>query len=137
VIGLLTSGCGGGPAGGDNDLQTRRQLSLVATIYGDYLALHGNVPPASEADLVATFTDYLPRIKALKLPESSELLVSRRDGEPFLLAYRAESIADYAPWIAIERVGVEGKRLGVQGRGVLEEVTPDQLPEPMRAALSP
>jgi hypothetical protein len=134
VAGAIT-GCGGaiGETGGDSE--TRRRLSMIASIYGDYLAMHGNSPPASESDFVAAFTDHAPRLKALKLPESKDLLVSPRDGQPFLLAYDAKTQRAFAPWVAVERVGVGGKLLGVQGRGVIAEATPDQLPEAIRAAL--
>ncbi|MGL4513933.1 MAG: hypothetical protein ACRCT8_12655 [Lacipirellulaceae bacterium] len=136
MVAVLVSGCGGPAGGGGKDLQTRRQLSLVARAYSDYLALHGNAPPASEGAFVATFADYQPQLQALGLDEPSGLLVSPRDGQPFLVAYDAKTSRQRAPWIAVEREGVEGKLLGVQARGVLEEVTPDQLPEAIRSALA-
>ena len=54
LAGLTLTGCGGVHATGGDDYQTRRQLSLIAELYGDYLQNY-NGPPKDEAAFSTAF----------------------------------------------------------------------------------
>ena len=121
LIGVLSLvGCGGGSEGGGDDYQTRRQLSLVAEIYGDYLGTHGNAAPKDDAEFRVFLTEYAAkRLKAYNVADVDELLKSPRDGQPFTIVCGkrlAPPDSPNTPWAAYEQTGVDGTRLAAQVR---------------------
>jgi hypothetical protein len=138
LIGISALGCGGGvsPTGGGDDFQTRRSMTALATFYGDYLNYYGSAPK-DEATFRAFLEERTDRINKMKLGGVDELLKSPRDGQPLVVVYGkkvAPPDSPNTPWAAYEQTGVDGKRMAVQVRGAVEELTSDQLAKQFPAA---
>jgi hypothetical protein len=130
LMGLV--GCGGSSvANGGDEVLARRQLSVIATLYGEYLQANNNVPPKDEEAFRSFLNeDSGSRLKFYNVDNLDELLISARDNQPFVIVSgqrRAAKDSPDAPWAAYERTGVEGKRLAAQVRGAMEELTPEQI----------
>ena len=128
---LAVVGCGGdiSPTGGGADFQTRRQMSALASFYGDYLSAHG-APPADEAAFRTFLQEYSKRIERMDIGGVDGLLKSPRDEQPLVVVYGKRLVpadSPNTPWAAHEQTGVDGKRMAVQVRGVIEELTADEI----------
>jgi hypothetical protein len=128
---LSLVGCGRGSEVSGTDYQANRQLSLIAEMYGNYMQEHGGAPPKDEAAFKTFLAKYAARrLEPYNVESVDELLVSPRDEQPFVVVYGKKLVskdAPNAPWAAYEHTGVDGKRLAVQVRGVLEEYPPDEF----------
>jgi hypothetical protein len=131
LIGLALIGCRDAAAPAGNDALARRQVSLVAMLYGQYLQSHNNLPPADEAAFRSFLNEYGgSRLKEYNIDNLDKLLTSPRDGQPFGIVYGkrlAPADSPGTPWAAYEKTGVDGKRLAAQARGATVELTPEQF----------
>jgi hypothetical protein len=127
---LSLAGCGGGSEVSGTDYQARRQLSLIAEMYGNYMQERGG-PPKDEGEFKAFLTEWAARrLEPYNVESVDELLVSPRDEQPFVVVYGKKLVskdAPNSPWAAYEQTGVDGKRLAAQVRGVLEEYSPEEF----------
>jgi hypothetical protein len=131
LIGLALAGCGRNAAPSGDDALARRQMSVIAMLYGEYLQAHNNFPPKDEA----AFRGFLNEnggslLKLYNVPDLDKLLTSPRDGQKFVVVYGkriAPKDSPGTPWAAHEQTGVDGKRLAVQVRGATEELSPEQF----------
>lgn len=133
LLGTLTSifGCGGSvsPTGGDADFQTRRQMSTIASFYGDYISAFG-APPKDEPAFRTFLQERSAGIERMNVGGVDGLLKSPRDEQPFVIVYGkrvAPKDSPNTPWAAYEQTGVDGKRMAVQVRGQVVELTADEI----------
>lgn len=130
ALGLV--GCGGSAAAnGDDEMLARRQLAVMANLYGEYLQANNNIPPKDEEAFHSFLNeDSGSRLKTYNVNHLDELFISARDKQPFVIVcgqrLASKDMPD-APWAAYERTGVEGKRLAARVRGATEELTPEQF----------
>ncbi len=134
---LQLTGCGGvSPTGGDADFQARRQLSTVASFYGDYLSEHGGAPPTDEAAFRAFLQERSQGIDRMDVGGVDGLLTSPRDGQPFVVVYEkkiAPADSPNTPWAAYEQTGVDGKHFAAQVRGQVVELTDAEISSQLTA----
>jgi hypothetical protein len=117
------------PTGGDDDFQTRRSMSALASFYGDYLSANG-APPKDEAAFRAFLDERLQRIDRMKLGGVDGLLMSPRDGQPLVVVYGkrlAPPDSPNTPWAAFEQTGVDGRRMAAKVRGSVDELSSEEI----------
>jgi len=133
ALALITGICGCresvSPHGGDAEFQARRRLGAIASFYGDYLGEHGG-PPKDEAAFRAFLDQRSAGIERMDVGGVDGLLTSPRDGQKVAIVYGkrvAPQGAAGMPWAAYEQSGIDGKRLAVQVRGQVVELSADEL----------
>jgi hypothetical protein len=105
-------------------------MSTLASVYGDFLAAHAGNPPKDEAEFRQFLEQYAKGLERMDIGGVDGLLKSPRDGEPLIVVYgkrQAPKDSPNTPWAAFEKTGVEGKRMAVQVRGNVDELTSDEI----------
>lgn len=125
---VLLAGCGGQPTGPDVDA-----LKGIVDLYGQYAATHKGKPPANEAEFRAYVVALEAEARAggvpsenpsnLKATRFDKFFVSTRDGRPFVIRYGTPVSYAKSPdqILALEAVGVGGKKLAVYSNGFVVE----------------
>lgn len=129
---LALVGCSQGDplTSGSLDRQTRIVLNLCSNFYDEFLRSHGGAPPKDQEAFRAYMESRREDLARYNVKELDQLLVSPRDGKPFLFVVGkrvAPPNSPGTPWAAYEQVGVEGKIMAVQVRGGVHELTADEL----------
>jgi hypothetical protein len=127
---LLAAGCGGSGAGGGSDAQTTAVLRLTGIEYGSYLATHHGQPPKDAAAFRQYLESRLDQLAGYNVKSADDLLKSPRDGQPLvIISGKKVSAPDQAdsPWAAYEQTGVAGKRMAVNVRGGVVDLTPEEF----------
>ncbi len=128
----LSIGCerGGGQAASERDRQTAIALKLAGVAYGEYLAANRGTPPKDVAALRRHIESRLPDLQVNGVKSADDLLISPRDGEPFVVisgALIAPPEQPDAPWALHEATGVDGRRMVGSARGVVVELSPEEF----------
>jgi hypothetical protein len=125
VLASLPLGCGTGPT--VEDLSVHSRLKGVAAMYGRYTAQHRGQPPKNQQE----FEKFLATVDAkdfanFNASSPAELLVSPRDGKPFIVNYGASAdppSPTNPPAIIAQESPVEGGgTLGVTSVGEVREL---------------
>jgi hypothetical protein len=112
-------GCSAGPAATGSDVP---RLRMVVSLYNMARTTTGRVP-ANEAEFKAFIADKGgPVIERAGVASAEELLVSERDGQPFVVVYGAPPKGMHNDVVAYEQQGVDGKRQVGFGLGMVETV---------------
>ena len=123
ALGLLASlGCGWRSSSSFE--KSEKPLRELGQLYGHFLARNGR-PPVNQEE----FDDFL---NANRVKNMAERLVSPRDGESLVLLFGdqiGQSGPDGFPWIAHEKMGVDGNRLVISARGGVESMNAAQFQE--------
>jgi len=128
---LLGAGCGGGsgaPTG--SDAQTQAVMRLTGIEYGGYLAAHNGQPPKDAASFRQYLESRLDQLADYNVKSADDLLKSPRDGQPLvIISGKKVSAPDQGdfPWAAYEQTGVAGKRMAVNVRGGVADMTPEEF----------
>ncbi len=128
VVSFLGGGCGASPQAASDGGGIAR-LTVVAKQYAGYLNTHQNHPPANEAEFKKLLTDAGSAIlKKAGANTVDELLVSPRDGQPFVIEYGAAAgrLIDHGI-IAYERTGKDGTHLIGYRLGYVEAADADKF----------
>jgi hypothetical protein len=131
VIALLfgagsLAGCGksGAPEGGE-----RPRLRTVISLYNMSRSDAGR-PPANEEEFKAFITSKgAAAVERLEVKSADEILISERDGKPFVVMYGKPQKGMDPDIIAYEQEGVDGKRQLGRGTGLVELVDEARLRE--------
>jgi hypothetical protein len=127
---LLAAGCGGGSGASGSDAQTTAVLRLTGIEYGGYLASHNGQPPKDAAAFRQFLESRLDQLAGYNVKSADDLLKSPRDGQPLVIIVgkkvSAPDQSDY-PWAAYEQTGVDGKRMAVNVRGGVADMTPEEF----------
>ena len=128
---LLATGCGGGSndlAG--SDAQAVAVLRITGPEYGSYLAANNGQPPKDAAAFRKFLEARLDQFAAYNVKSVDDLLKSPRDGQPLVIItgkkVSAPDQADF-PWAAYEQTGANGKRMAVNVRGGVVDLTPEEF----------
>jgi hypothetical protein len=130
----VTLGCGGGDRG-PSDAPPR--LRSVVALYNMMKSSTGR-PPNSEQE----FKEFIASKGSLTLDKSGvanadELLISDRDGEPYVIVYGTRPKGMHPDLVAYENVGVDGKRLVGFGLGIVELADESKFSELAPAPTTP
>lgn len=118
-------GCGGTQTA--SQVTEESTLKPVAVFYSRYVSQHGGQAPADEA----AFRKYLATLspeefKGFGVASVDEMLVSKRDGQPYTILYGPPTGPPLGPGgtpiIAYEKQGVGGKRFVASSIGGVTEV---------------
>jgi len=129
---LATTGCSSDTDfnAGSTERQTKVTMNVLSIIYGEYLDFHNANPPKD----IGAFRKYLESraedLKRYNVEKIDQLLISPRDGQPFVIICgkrSAPSDSPDMPWAAYEQNGIEGKRLAVQVRGGVHELIAEEI----------
>lgn len=126
-----------GSSASDADRQTAIALKLAGIAYGEYLAANRGVPPKDAAALRKHIESRLPDLRANGVTSADDLLISPRDGEPFvvIVGQRLATPDDTeAPWALYEATGAGGKRMIGSARGVVVELSPEEFAQQLPGA---
>ena len=108
-------------------------LKGIVDLHGQYAATHKGKPPANEAEFKAFVATLEAEARAAGLPPENpanpkatrydKFLVSTRDGRPFVIRYGTPVSYAKSPdqILALEAVGVGGKKLAVYSNGFVVE----------------
>jgi len=128
---IVAAGCGGGSgAAGGSDEQTIAVLRLTGQEYGSYLAAHNGQPPKDAAAFRQFVESRLDQLTPYNVKSADDLLKSPRDGQPLVIvAGKVATAPDQKdfPWAAYEQTGVDGKRMAVNTRGGVVDLTPEEF----------
>jgi len=109
-----------------------KQLRLLGTLYGQYMAQHNGRAPANEKQ----FREFVLANQTRSGKEVTEavdaLLHSPTDGQPLRICYgelTGQVSPNGYPWIAHEQTGVNGMIKIISARGELDEVNKEELVE--------
>jgi hypothetical protein len=110
-------------------------LRVVAVLYSQFVSAHsGDIP--RDADDFGTFVQSLGPgvLERAGFSGLNELLLSRRDGKPFVVHYKN------VDWkidnvIAYEQVGADGTRCIVSNLGAVSEITEQQFQRRLKGSL--
>ena len=107
--------------GGGREFQ-ESNLRLVAVLYSQYLAAHGGKAPPN-ADEFQVYVESLGPgvLQRAGVSGLDDLLVSRRDGQPFAVKYQ-ETHWPLDGALAYERVGADGTRFIAADLGGVTEI---------------
>jgi hypothetical protein len=119
----FASGCS------ENQSAEREQSNLkpLSVFYGQYLGMHRGQPPASEQE----FKQFLQtiskdRLASMQVKSIDELLISSRDGKPYVILYAPPSKTGKelpsTTVVAYEQEGKGGKRFIARMLGAIEEL---------------
>jgi hypothetical protein len=99
-----------------------KNLQVLASLYGRYVAKNRGQPPADEAAL----RKFIPTLSAdeqvamgVDAANLDKLFISPRDGQPYIVRYKGHAGGDI---VAYERVGKNGKRMVAHSNTQVEEV---------------
>jgi hypothetical protein len=128
----LLPGCNNsvGASVSETDRQTAIALKLAGIAYGEYLAANRGAPPKDAAALRKHIESRLPDLQANRVTSADDLLISPRDGQPFVVitGQRLAPPDDVeAPWVLYEATGAGGKRMVGSARGVVVELSPEEF----------
>ena len=123
-MGLLVSvlGCGGAKTQSALEQETSRLKPLVI-LYAQAFAQNRGRPPANEEkfkSFLAKEGEYL--LESYKLNSVDDLLISERDGKPYVIFYGKRPQGVARDLCAYEKDGVDGKRYVGYTLGIVEEV---------------
>jgi hypothetical protein len=118
-------GCGGTRTA--SQVTEESTLKPVAVFYSRYISQHGGRPPADEAAFRKFLEGLSPdELKSFGVSSIDEMLVSKRDGQPYKILYGPPSGPPLGPGgqpiIAYESKGVSGKRFVASSVGGVIEV---------------
>lgn len=113
---FATMGCK--PAEDPAARQQADSMNGLAICYGQYISQHRGRPPKNEKSF-RKFIDAQPAafLESFGASSADDLLVSPRDGEPYVVAYGRP-----AKIIAYEKTGVDGMRYVSDDLGIVKEV---------------
>jgi hypothetical protein len=129
---LAITGCSSGNDfnAGSTERLTKVTMNVLSIIYGEYLDTHNGNPPKDIAEFRKYLESNAEDLKRYNVESLDQLLVSPRDGKPFVLICgkrSAPSDLPDMPWAAYEQNGIEGKRMAVQVRGGVHELTAEEI----------
>ena len=122
---VLLIGCGGTQTASKRTEES--SLKPLSIMYGRYIAQNRGQPPANEE----AFKKFLSTVgseelKSVGVESIDKLLVSSRDGQPYVVIYGPATGPAQGPGgrpiIAYEKTGVGGKRFVASDLGGVEEV---------------
>lgn len=125
---LTCTGCSSGNthSSGD-DRQARLVMNVVSIFYGEYLESHRGKPPQSSDEFRQYLESRPENLKRYKVENLDQLMTSSRDGQPLVIVCGKRRLAPAdspgTPWAAYEQTGVEGKKMAVQVRGGVHELS--------------
>jgi len=133
LISLLAAVVGCGERGSDQTL-AESNLRMVAVLYNQYSSAHGGEAPADAADFRAFIQSLGPGVlERAGLSGLDDLLVSRRDGQPFAVKYEDGDWA-FDGAIAYEQEGAGGTRYLATDLGSVSEISEAQFRKRLMAA---
>lgn len=105
-------------------------MYVLSVIYGEYLDSHLGKPPKD----IGAFREYLEsradELEWYNIENLDQLLISPRDGQPLVIVCGkrlAPADSPGTPWAAYEQTGIDGKRMAVQVRGGVYELSADEI----------
>jgi hypothetical protein len=116
--------------GGSTERQTKVTMNVLSIIYGEYLDSHNGNPPKNSGEFRKYLESQREELRRYNVENIDQLLLSPRDGKPFVIICgkrSAPSDAPDTPWAAYEQNGNEGKRMAVQVRGGVHELTDENI----------
>lgn len=124
-------GCG---EQGSSQKLPESNLRLVAVVYSQYLSAHGGEAPADAADFRSFVQSLGPGVlKRAGLSGLDDLLVSRRNGQPFAIKYKGGDWT-FDGAIAYEQEGSDGTRYVATELGSVSQITEAQFQKRLKAA---
>ena len=119
----LSAGCGGGETSAEPD-ETEKRLRSIRLAYG--MAMNELRRPPKDAKEIRA------QLVKMEIPNPDDELTSARDGQPFVIVGGVfpkdmPESAKEARFIAYERVGSGGRKLGIDLRGLYFRVTDAEL----------
>lgn len=127
--GACWTGCGGGTPAGD-EAKVRAAMRMVGIEYGRYQGAHNGQPPADEAAFRGFLDQQIRTTPNYGVKSADELLAMTRDGQPLHVIYGGKigpPDQPDEPWAACEAQGDAGKRLVVNTRGSVVELSSDEV----------
>jgi hypothetical protein len=125
---LLTVGCGGASSSTGMDADDYMTLRSASTMYSEYMgANNGQTPPDEQA--FRTFLETKKDVLEKTGKTVDQLLTSPRSGEPLIYVYGKKPVSGPMgmAYFAYEKTPVEGKRLILASRGMVEEMEEAQF----------
>ncbi len=119
---ISLTGCGSHNTQSALEQETSRLKPLII-LYAQAFAQNGGRPPANEEK----FKSFIAKeggglMKSYKFDSVDDLLISERDGEPYVIFYGKRPQGVASDLCAYEKVGVDGKRYVGFTLGIVEEV---------------